>query len=524
MYSFIEEVAKNQANIKVIGIGGGGCNAVERMLTREMNGVEFIACNTDMQSLQQYHAQTSLQLGSDLTRGLGAGGNPKIGKAAAFEDEEMIRSHLTGADMVFVTAGMGGGTGTGGAPVITKIAQDLGILTIAVVTLPFKFEGQRRMRIAETGIRDLEDFVDTLIVIPNEKLLAAVEPDTTVKDAFTKADEILCNAVQGISDLITEPGVVNVDFADVRTIMTGMGKAILGTGTGEGETRAVDAVEAAISSPLLENLNINGARGILLNITSGDDLGMLEMNQACDIIHRVADEDALIIFGHVSNPEYQGKMKITVIATGFEEPKVRERSRPAKKELMSFAYSESETSTDLEQDTETEKSVPEKLELQHIQVVQEEVQSSQIIETEPDNSDSDDETNPELEATNPAFFPEDTVFEPDNVSTHEQESVEEIEPSELQEKPGHLHVVNLDPILDPALAVSVKPANKINRPELELTPKNSSIQDDYPSVPDFSKRDLTSGNYKKETNLSNATQRIYYGDINTPAFLRRKAD
>ncbi|MBN1295707.1 cell division protein FtsZ, partial [bacterium] len=328
MYSYIEEVAKNQANIKVIGIGGGGCNAVERMLTKQMSGVEFIACNTDMQSLQQYHAPTCIQLGSGLTRGLGAGGNPKVGRAAALEDEEKVRTHLTGADMVFITAGMGGGTGTGGAPIVAQIARELGILTIAVVTLPFRFEGRRRRKIADTGIRDLEEYVDTLIVIPNEKLLSAVEPDTSVRNAFMKADEILSNAVQGISDLITEPGEVNVDFADVRTIMTDMGKALLGTGIGIGENRAGDAVEAAISSPLLEDLSINGARGVLINITSGDDLGMIEFNAACNRIEQAADEDALIIFGHVIHPEWAGRMKITVIATGFEEPRVRDYQDP----------------------------------------------------------------------------------------------------------------------------------------------------------------------------------------------------
>ncbi|MCD4652879.1 cell division protein FtsZ [bacterium] len=512
MYSFIEEVANNQANIKVIGIGGGGCNAVERMLTRQMNGVEFIACNTDMQSLQQYHAPTNLQLGMSLTRGLGAGGNPKVGRAAAFEDEEMIRAHLTGADMVFVTAGMGGGTGTGGAPVVTQIARDLGILTIAVVTLPFKFEGRRRQKIAEAGIRDLEDFVDTLIIIPNEKLLAAVEPDTTVRDAFMKADEILSNAVQGISDLITEPGEVNVDFADVRTIMTDMGKAILGTGMGEGETRAIDAVEAAISSPLLENLSINGAQGILINITSGDDLGMLEMNQACERIQQAADEDALIIFGHVTNPDYIGRIKVTVIATGFEKPKVRERSTILTNDFkgrdpVRQSYTQSADLALVQQDESAE-----------------EPDSEECLEVQ-------------LESTNPAFYPDEQSQE-EIESNQESEHVEEHDSPELQsgnnsetdydhtdtDKPLHLHLVESEFEEEPALAVSTVPIEQLERPELEISSKGNSLHDEYPSVPDYNKRDLSSGAYKKEVNLTGTSQRIYYGDINTPAFLRRKAD
>lgn len=560
MYSFIEEVANNQANIKVIGIGGGGCNAVERMLTRQMSGVEFIACNTDMQSLQQYHAPTCLQLGGNLTRGLGAGGNPKVGRAAAMEDEEMLRSHLTGADMVFITAGMGGGTGTGGAPVVAQVARDLEILTIAVVTLPFRFEGRRRQKIAEAGIRDLEDFVDTLIVIPNEKLLAAVEPDTTVKDAFMKADEILSNAVQGISDLITEPGEVNVDFADVRTIMTDMGKAILGTGVGDGDTRALQAVESAISSTLLEDLSIDGARGILMNITSGDDLSMIELNQACDRVYQAADDEALIIFGHVINPEYDGRMKITVIATGFEEPKVRERSRSMSSELRKFEmiqsaprHTEAAPQTHAVQevfpdppprhqveqytpDVSPENTAQSQSDTAYQEPLFEESETSEISdetdyepvetmsETQEDSLYADQQ---EIDQSEAEHCPDSAFEDTDEFKTVTPATNEVIEEptSHLLPEPSPLRIAQPEPSDEPALAPPATPRKQFNQPELDpAAPRATSIQEEFPSVPDYSRRNLGQGNYKKEVNLSKSTQRIFYGDINTPAFLRRKAD
>jgi cell division protein FtsZ len=326
VYSYIEDAANNQAVIKVIGIGGGGCNAIERMLERQIAGVDLIACNTDMLSLQNYHAPTCLQLGKNTTSGWGAGGKPSVGRSAALEDEEMIRRHIIGSDMLFITAGMGGGTGTGGAPVIAQIARDMGILTVAVVTTPFRFEGHRRNQIAEDGVSELEPLVDTLIVVPNERILSVIEPGTSMIDAFLKADEVLGNAVQGISDLIILTGIVNVDFADVKTIMTARGKAFFGTGAGFGETHVFDAVDAAIKSELLDDFNIDGARDILVNFTSGDNLSMHQLSAACKKINDLVDDNVLIIFGHVYDPDYVDKTKVTIIATGFGGSHEKQRS------------------------------------------------------------------------------------------------------------------------------------------------------------------------------------------------------
>lgn len=306
------------ARIKVIGVGGGGGNAVNRMIQTGIGGVEFIAANTDQQALSHSLAKTKIQLGSKLTKGLGAGANPEIGREAALEDTDRILEHLSGADMIFITTGMGGGTGTGATPVIASLAAELGALTVAVVTKPFNFEGKKRRIQAEHGIRSLRESVDTLITIPNERLLNFVERATSLGEAFKIADDILRQAVQGISDLITVPGEINLDFADVRTIMHGMGMALMGTGVSQGEHRAVEAAQRAISSPLLEEASIEGAKGVLINITGGEDMTLFEVNEAASIIQEAADEDANIIFGTVIDRKMKEEIKITVIATGFD--------------------------------------------------------------------------------------------------------------------------------------------------------------------------------------------------------------
>jgi cell division protein FtsZ len=313
------------AAIKVIGVGGGGGNAVNRMIASRIGGIEFLSANTDLQALRSNHATVKIQLGEKLTKGLGCGAQPEIGRQAALEDTEKILEVLEGADMVFITAGLGGGTGTGGAPIVASLASELGALTVAVVTKPFTFEGKRRMAQAEQGIRELRDCVDTLICIPNDRLLATVETDTPLPEAFSVADDVLRQAVQGISDLITVPGLINLDFADVKTIMRGMGDAVMGTGVASGENRAVESAQKAISSPLLEDTSIEGAKGVIINITGGDDMSLSEVNEASSIIHQEADEDAIIIFGAVMDPKMEGKVKITVIATGF--PKSDKASR-----------------------------------------------------------------------------------------------------------------------------------------------------------------------------------------------------
>src|SRR6266446_2745573 len=306
------------AKIKVIGVGGGGGNAVNRMIQAGIKGVEFLVTNTDVQAMRAALAPNKIQIGAKLTKGLGAGANPEIGKQAALEDTDRILEALSGADMVFITTGMGGGTGTGAAPIIASLAAELGALTVAVVTKPFGFEGKRRRIQAEQGIRSLRETVDTLITIPNERLLNFVERATSLNEAFTIADDILRQAVQGISDLITVPGEINLDFADVKTIMHGMGMALMGTGVSSGEHRAVEAAQRAISSPLLEEASIEGAKGVLINITGGADMTLFEVHEAASIIQEAADEEANIIFGTVIDAKMKDEVKVTVIATGFD--------------------------------------------------------------------------------------------------------------------------------------------------------------------------------------------------------------
>jgi cell division protein FtsZ len=328
-----ETVVRTGARIKVIGVGGGGGNAVNRMVMAGFGDVEFIVANTDQQALQNNAAPIKLQIGSQLTKGLGAGADPNVGRAAALEDTDKILEVLSGADMVFVTVGLGGGTGTGAAPVIASLANQLGALTVAVVTKPFKFEGRKRYAQAEIGMRDLGESVDTMIAIPNERLLLTVDRATSMQDAFATADDVLRQAIQGISDLILVPGLINLDFADVKTIMSRMGLAIMGTGIAKGEDRARVAATAAISSPLLEDANVQGARGVIINVTGGPDLTLAEVSEASDIISGAAHEDANIIFGAVVDPKMEGKVKITVIATGFDAP--RALSSPAAQSAVS---------------------------------------------------------------------------------------------------------------------------------------------------------------------------------------------
>ena len=319
MFELVESHSQN-AKIKVIGVGGGGGNAINTMMEFGLDGVDFFAANTDMQALKANRASTKIQLGRELTKGLGAGANPDVGKNAALEDQRAIAEHLQGSDMVFITAGMGGGTGTGGAPVIAKIAKELGCLTVGVVTKPFAFEGRQRGMQGERGIQELREVVDTLITIPNEKLLGIVERDVTLVDAFKQADQVLYQAVKGISDLITVHGLINLDFADVRTIMNEMGMALMGTGMGSGEGRAIDAATKAISSPLLEDVSIKGATGILINITGGPDMTLHEISEASKIIQEEAHEDANILFGAVIDDSMTDIVRVTVIATGFNKP------------------------------------------------------------------------------------------------------------------------------------------------------------------------------------------------------------
>jgi cell division protein FtsZ len=306
------------ARIKVIGIGGGGSNAVNRMIEAGIEGIEFLVANTDLQALKRSRAPIKIQLGSRLTKGLGAGADPNVGREAALEDTDKIIEVLEGADMVFVTTGLGGGTGTGAAPIIASLATELDALTVAVVTKPFHFEGRRRMQQADHGLRELRECVDTVITIPNERLLHTVDRGVSLSDSFKVADDVLRQAVQGISDLITVPGLINLDFADVKSIMQGMGMALMGAGRATGENRAIEATQQAISSPLLEEATIQGAKGVLINITGGPDLTLFEVNAASSIIRESADDDANIIFGAVIDETLTDEMKITVIATGFD--------------------------------------------------------------------------------------------------------------------------------------------------------------------------------------------------------------
>jgi cell division protein FtsZ len=323
------EETKDNAKIKVIGLGGGGSNAINRMMEARFTGVEFIVANTDVQALRASPAPVKLQLGARLTMGLGAGADPEVGKNAALEDREQIKKLLDGADMVFVTAGLGGGTGTGSAPIVAATAKEMGILTVAVVTKPFAFEGRKRSQQAETGLAELRGVVDTLITIPNQRLLAVVDRGTPLVEAFKVADTVLLQAVQGISDLILVPGLINLDFADVRTIMAGMGMALMGAGVGKGEHRALDAAQKAVASPLLDETSIDGARGILINFTGGPDLSLHEVEEAARVVQEAAHEEAHIIFGAVIDPRLQDEVRITVIATGFSERK--EENQPSGK-------------------------------------------------------------------------------------------------------------------------------------------------------------------------------------------------
>jgi cell division protein FtsZ len=314
----LDPEARRGAKIKVVGIGGGGSNAVNRMVDVGLGGVEFIVANTDVQALDQNRAPVKIQIGHKLTKGLGAGADPNIGRQAALEDTDTIIQALSGADMIFVTTGLGGGTGTGAAPVIASLASELGALTIGVVTKPFRFEGKKRAVQAEAGLEALRECVDTIITIPNERLLTIIDRRTSLTDAFSLADDVLRQAIQGISDLILMPGLINLDFADVKTIMSGMGVAMMGTGMSEGDGRAMQAAQRAIASPLLEDSSVNGARGVIINVTGGPDLSLLEVNEASCVIQEAAHEDANIIFGAVVDPSLTGKVKITVIATGFD--------------------------------------------------------------------------------------------------------------------------------------------------------------------------------------------------------------
>jgi cell division protein FtsZ len=325
-FHLVEEVIG--AKIKVVGIGGGGGNAVNRMIEAGIEGVDFIAVNTDVQALNGNRAATKVQIGNQVTKGLGSGGRPETGKQAAMEDTEKLIELIQGADMVFLTTGLGGGTGTGATPVLANLASEMDILAIAIVTLPFEFEGRVRAKQAQEGLKELKNAVDTVISIPNERLLQTVNLDTSIQDAFKMADDILRQAVQGISDLITKPGLINLDFADVKSIMKGMGMAFMGTGIASGENRALDAAQKAISSPLLVDTSIEGAKGVLINITGGKDLTLHEVSKASDLIHRMAHPEANIIFGTVIDNSMKEMVKVTVIATGFDAAKEKEEMMP----------------------------------------------------------------------------------------------------------------------------------------------------------------------------------------------------
>jgi|TARA_B100000029_G_scaffold507604_3_gene592628 cell division protein FtsZ len=329
MFELADDVQQN-AVIKVIGVGGGGGNAVQHMVESQIDGVDFICANTDAQALRNVDSRSVIQLGNGLTKGLGAGANPNVGREAAMEDRERIAEALRGADMVFITAGMGGGTGTGGAPVVAEVAKELGILTVAVVTKPFPFEGKKRMAIAGQGLEQLSEHVDSLITIPNEKLLSVLGKGTSLLDAFKAANDVLQGAVQGIADLITRPGMINVDFADVRTVMSEMGQAMMGTGTATGENRAREAAEKAIGSPLLEDVDLRGAKGILVNVTAGFDLSLGEFSEVGETVEEFASENATVVVGTVIDPDLTDELRVTVVATGLGESEVIEEPKPTK--------------------------------------------------------------------------------------------------------------------------------------------------------------------------------------------------
>jgi len=326
MFELVEKLAPN-AVIKVLGVGGGGGNAVAHMVSSHVDGVDFICANTDAQALKSSGAKWTLQLGGNVTKGLGACANPEVGRQAALEDRERIVETLTGADMVFITCGMGGGTGTGAAPVVAQLAKEMGILTVAIVTKPFPFEGRRRMQVALKGIEDLSQHVDSLITVPNEKLLTVLGRDVTLLSAFKAANDVLLGAVQGIADLITRPGLINVDFADVRTVMSEMGMAMMGTGSARGDDRAVAAAEAAVNNPLLEDVNLSGACGILVNVTAGPNLTMREFNEIGDVVHQFASEDATVVIGTALDPELNDDVRVTVVATGLNRGALRQSAR-----------------------------------------------------------------------------------------------------------------------------------------------------------------------------------------------------
>lgn len=329
MFELVDN-APQSAVIKVLGVGGGGGNAVRHMMDCKVDGVEFICANTDAQALKDVDVGVALQLGGGMTKGLGAGANPEIGRQSAMEDRERIEEVLTGADMVFITAGMGGGTGTGAAPVMAEVARDLGILTVAVVTKPFPFEGRKRMQVAEEGIHQLQQHVDSLITIPNERLLAVLGSGASLIEAFKAANNVLLGAVQGIADLIIRPGMINVDFADVRTVMSEMGMAMMGSGSATGENRAREAAEAAIRSPLLEGVNLQGARGILVNITAGPDLSLGAFTEVGEIIKDFSSEDATVVVGTVIDPELTDELRVTVVATGLQDAALDKRRPDAR--------------------------------------------------------------------------------------------------------------------------------------------------------------------------------------------------
>jgi cell division protein FtsZ len=348
MFELIDNVPSN-AVIKVIGVGGGGGNAVKHMIANNVEGVDFICANTDAQALSDIQSRTVLQLGGDITKGLGAGANPDIGRAAALEDRDRIADALRGADMVFITAGMGGGTGTGGAPVVAEVARELGILTVAVVTRPFPFEGKKRLQIAAEGMAELQQHVDSLITIPNEKLLEVLGKNTSLLDAFKEANNVLLGAVQGIADLIIRPGMINVDFADVRTVMSEMGMAMMGSGSASGENRAREAAERAINSPLLDDVNLEGARGILVNITAGLDLSLGEFSEVGDTIEEFASEEATVVVGTVIDPDMHDELRVTVVATGLGSAAIKAPLQVVESAPRATAAADPESETDYAQ-------------------------------------------------------------------------------------------------------------------------------------------------------------------------------
>ena len=363
MFELVENVAQS-AEIKVIGVGGGGGNAVHHMINNQVEGVEFICANTDAQALHNLKAKTILQMGSNITKGLGAGANPEIGRQAALEDRDEIAEILSGSDMVFITAGMGGGTGTGAAPIVAEVAREMGILTVAIVTRPFPFEGKKRSKIAEEGIQLLSEHVDSLITIPNEKLLDVLGKEATLLEAFKAANDVLLGAVKGIADLIMNPGMINVDFADVKTVMSEMGMAMMGTGSAVGADRAREAAEAAIRSPLLEDVNLQGARGILVNITAGENLSLGEFSEVGDTIEEFASDDATVVVGTVIDPSLENEMRVTVVATGLgdkhakptkvvdntDRPDYRHLDKPAVMRKQNFSRAAAVVGSDTDMD------------------------------------------------------------------------------------------------------------------------------------------------------------------------------